>query len=144
MVPAVQLVHVAAPAALLLPAVQAMQVVTDVAPTASLNKPAAQGVEGAPAAHQEPGLQVTQAAMLALAFRLDVPAAQGRQAVLLFAPVVGPYVPAAQGVRLKDAQKKPRGHKGKVISRMRLFLASATYTLPAALMAKPDGPCINE
>ena len=121
MVPAVQLVQAAAPAALLVPAAQTRQVAAEVAPVAALYRPAPQGVqEAAPVALHLPGLQAAQvAADVAPATALDEPAAQGRQAV---APAVGPYVPAAQGVGLKDAQKKPRGHNGKVMSRMRLLL----------------------
>ena len=72
---------------------------------------------------------------------LNEPAAQVRQVVLLLAPFVGPYVPAAQEVRLKDAQKEPRGHKRVVMSRMRWLVVSATYKLPAASTATLRGNC---
>ena len=100
-----------------MPALQARQVAAEVAPVAALYRPAPQGVQKtAPVALHLPGLHAAQADA---APALAEPAAQGRQAVLLLAPVVGPNVPAAQEARLKDAQKEPRGHSGKVMSRMR-------------------------
>ena len=101
-----------------------------------LNFPAAQLVQfAAPALDHAPEAQGEQ---VIAPLPLKVPAAQAVQ--LAVAEVEALLVPAGHGTRLLEEQKKPGRHVGtKTRRRIRLLPRSATYTLPVASMATPEG-----